>query len=186
VGSYNPFFQAAEDAEVRQKLVRAGWRVLDVPVLQGLHFWASPEDPLDVLQYHRTILRNSVGLGQMARYHAKRDPWISRRAANQAVSARTLINALPGLGWAVLVGAHLIGFASRNPTVILASLIADTLLAAAIAASARRNRIAPRDLVYEILASPPVYSLMRILGFARGWVMAVRRPEDYPGRTMGD
>jgi len=186
VGSYNPFFRAAEDADVRHKLLRAGWRVLDVPVLQGLHFWASVENPLDVLEYHKTILRNSIGLGQMARYHASRDSWISRRAANQAMNARTLINGLPGLGWLVLLGTHLLGVATWNLPLLLASAAADVVVAASASSSARRDRIAARDWIYGALASPPIYSLVRTLGFARGWTMPRQGPEDYPGRAAPD
>ncbi len=170
----------------KHKLLRAGWRVLDVPVLQGLHFWASVENPLDVLEYHKTILRNSIGLGQMARYHASRDSWISRRAANQAMNARTLINGLPGLGWLVLLGTHLLGVATWNLPLLLASAAADVVVAASASSSARRDRIAARDWIYGALASPPIYSLVRTLGFARGWTMPRQGPEDYPGRAAPD
>lgn len=183
VGSYNPFLRAAEDMDVRQRLLRAGWRVLDVPVLQGLHFWASEVEPLDLLQYYKTILRNSVGLGQMAKYHVGRDPWLARRAAQHVLSARTLISSLPGFGWSVLIGLHLLGLATVDSVLLVGCLIADAVVAAAVLTGARRARLPARDQLFETLVSPAVFTVVRILGFARGFLMATRGPKGYPARA---
>jgi len=183
VGSYNPFFRAAEDMDVRERLVLAGWRVLDVPVVQGAHFWASGTEPLDVQQYYKTIFRNSVGLGQMAKYHLHRDPRLVGLATKSVLSVRNLISVLPGFGWLSLIALHLLGLATRNTILLAGCFVADVIVAGSVLAWAPTNRLSVRDQLFETLVSPTVFVIVRALGFARGLLLSARGPKDYPAQT---
>ena len=180
VGSYNPFFRAAEDMDLRFRLLRAGWKVLNVPVYQGTHFWSSEGNPLDIGDYARTIMRNSVGLGQMARYNSRRDAWVARQAFRQSLNARALLQASVALLGGSLVALVLLTLATvrLEPGLIAASGIA--LLFGGAVRGARRKRLAVGDYVFAEFLLPGLFVLLRTLGFLRGYGMAPRGPKDYP------
>ena len=180
VGSYNPFFRAAEDMDLRFRLLRAGWKVLNVPVYQGTHFWSSEGNPLDLGAYARTIMRNSVGLGQMARYNSRRDAWVARQAFRQSLNARAPLQASVALLGGSLVSLVLLTLATVRLEPGLVAAFGIALLLIGAVRSARRKRLAVGDYVFAEILLPVFFVLLRTLGFLRGYGMAPRGPEDYP------
>jgi len=190
VGGYNPYYRAAEDTEMRYHLESAGLKVLNVPVLQGVHYWSDAHEPLDVLPYYRTLYRNSVGLGQVSRGNRSSDRATARRATQDCLNARILRQVtagLLGLAWAALHAATL---AAIRPDLLGILLIGDAL---AVFLSSQRARVAGspvRDHLFATAGSPLPFALVRVAGFLRGLLLPRRRPEDYPvapraGRTAG-
>ena len=180
VGSYNPFFRAAEDMDLRYRLVRAGWKVLNLPVLQGVHYWPSGEEPLDVPEYFGTIFRNSVGLGQMARYNLRRDVWVSRGAAQPCLNARILSYALLALLLLALLAVHILAAFTGHLGAIGIALLGDAIIAASAIRGSRRWRVSPRDQLFATTLYPPVFGLVRVVGFIRGFLPIARGPGEYP------
>lgn len=178
-GSIHPFLRAAEDYDLRYRLMRAGWRVLDLPVVQGTHFWAEPDGLLELLHYFRTILRNSIGLGQMARVHLRRDMWLAKAASRPCFGGRALLNGLVALGMTILASLHVIGTLVSLP-VLLVALGADVAIAASTTLRAKRGRVSPGDGLFADLLYPLAFTTVRTLGFLRGFVARPRSPEDYP------
>jgi len=180
VGSYNPFFRAAEDMDLRFRLLRAGWRVLNVPVHQGTHFWSAEGSYLDISDYSRTIMRNSVGLGQMARYSSRRDAWVARQAVRWSFNARVLLHAAVALAGGSLVAVVLLALATLRVEPALLAAFGVALFTSTVVRGARKRGLAVGDHVFAEVLLPVFFVLLRTLGFLRGYAMAPRGPEDYP------
>lgn len=180
VGSYNPFFRAAEDTDLRHRLLRAGWRVLNLPVVQGVHFWSTQDEPLELLPYFRTILRNSIGLGQMARFHVRRDRVLARKAAGPCLNARTLIQMLHGLGLAALAATHALILVTLHPIAIGAAIGADVAFVAYLILRRRLVGIPANDVAFLATMYPPTFGLVRLAGFVTGFLPRPHGPEEYP------
>lgn len=180
VGSYNPYFRAAEDMDLRYRLLRAHWKLPNLPVVQGLHHWVSEAEPADLLSYFATIRRNSIGLGQMARYSLSRDSWIARQAARPCFNGRVLMNALLGGAMVLLVSLHVVVGAAGGIVPGAAVLLGDALIAFFLKKSSQRARMPFRDYLFAALAYPPVFSLVRVLGFVWGFLIAPKGPDEYP------
>jgi glycosyltransferase involved in cell wall biosynthesis len=179
VGSVNPFFRAAEDHDLRCRLVRAGLEVLDLPLVQGSHFWALDPRGLDLLSYFKTIFRNSVGLGQMARANWRRDSWIARAAIKPCFNARLVINSLLFATWTALIALHLVGVFLWSPA-LAAALVGDVALGIATADQRRQLRLSFSDSFFAAYVYPIAFTLVRMVGFFRGFSARVRQPSAYP------
>lgn len=183
VGSYNPFFRAAEDMDLRHRLLRAGWTVLDVPVLQGEHRWADGAEPLDIAQYFRTIVRNSVGLGQMARYNWRRDPAIARRALSLIFNGRLFITIATSLVLVGLGAAHGATLASGLLWPLAFPVIADALFLRLLTRRARQLSLRFSDHFFSIAWYASMFVAVRLAGSLRGFLMRPFGPGDYPLRA---
>lgn len=178
VGNYNPFLRAAEDLDMRYRLLHAGWKVLNVPVVQGDHFWASASEPLDLAPYLRTILRNSIGLGQMARYRRPRDPWVARQAARPCINMRITLDLARGAAVLALVALNLVAFAV--PPAAIAAVVSDAAMVALLVGGARQRQLPMREYVFAHLVFPAMFAVTRVGGFVRGFLAPPKGPEEYP------
>jgi len=179
VGSVNPFLRAAEDHDLRHRLLRGGWEVLDLPIVQGTHYWTAEEADLDLLSYFKTMQRNAVGLGQMARIHWRRDPSLARLAIRPIVSGRVLFNGLLGLFGVVLASLHVIGFFVWVPALAM-GLAGDIGIVLRAWDSGRRSGTGLVDSLFADWLYPVAYTLVRTVGFVRGFLAKPRGPQTYP------
>lgn len=180
VGPYHPFLVAAEDSDLRHRLQRAGWKVVNLPVLQGTHYWAAPGAPIDIADYVRMISRNSTGLGQVARYYLRSASDLARRAAQPCLNAGILINGLRALILLGILAVNLLAAASLRLDAALIAGAIDALLIGVLAQEGRRTRVRFVDHTFAVLYLPAVHSVARVLGFFRGFVRSPRRPDEYP------
>ncbi len=180
VGPYHPFLVAAEDLDLRHRLQRAGWKVLNLPVLQGTHYWAAPGAPIDIAEYVRMISRNSTGLGQVARYYLRSASDLARRAAQPCLNAGILINGLRALILLGILAVNLLAAASLRLDAALIAAAIDALLIGVLAQGGRRTRVRLVDHTFDVLYLPAVHSVARVLGFVQGLVRSPRRPDEYP------
>ncbi len=179
-GSFNPFFRAAEDTDLRHRLSKEGWKVRNIPVHQGLHYWSPRDEPLDVTQYYAAIWRNSVGLGQMARRNLPTDARIARRAAQYCLNVRGLAHGLRGLSLTTLIGVHLLAVLSAYAPWIVLAVLGDIAVLLIQLRGGRRTGLSPREWSFAYGVGAVVFSFFRATGFVRGFVAAPRGPEHYP------
>lgn len=172
-GPYDPFLVAAEDYDMRVRLEASGYRVLNIPVVEGRHFWAESGRPLGLRDLLRTLHRNSIGLGQLLRLRgfSSRSWPILRRAVSVSAVVAAVRSALLGLSVASLVaGVGLWDVRLAAMGVFIAAL-------ASLAVSVAPGRGEERLLLAFF---PALQAAVRVLGMMRGLASRPREPEDYP------
>jgi glycosyltransferase involved in cell wall biosynthesis len=176
VGSYEPYLRGGDDREVARRLRAKGYRIRQVRVPMGIHFW-SDREVLDYMTYFLSVANWSFGDGQVVR-------GLVRGAARRALlrryfNARFLVGHWMGLALGGMIAASLSFLAV--PSVWPASVLAAGVLVASLLAAKSRGRSTWRELAFELHAIP--YTLIRIgcllLGMLRGVRPAASYPRDY-------
>lgn len=183
VGSFNPFFRAAEDMDLRLRLLRAGWTVKNVPVLQGVHFWVEEDNAVDSRTYLATLHRNGIGLGQMARYHFRSDAWLSRRAAQPILGVRTLLNVLNTFAFTLVLLLNIVALLTGNPRAMIPAVLVDAAVLGGILRRASKAGIPVSDVIFSHVWEPLAVPVVRIVGFVRGFLKSPLGPADYPSEA---
>ena len=183
VGSYHPFLVAAEDFDLRHRLLGRGFLVSNVPVLQGTHFWASEGKPLELMDYLRTILRNSVGLGQV--WRLRQDSTNIRGSARRAVvNARQASSLASGASCFLLPVLIVVAALTWPGTAALLSLgVAlgvSIIIIRTVQTYEAHQPLSLKDKVFASLYLPALFSFVRLTGFTAGALRRPRLPQEYP------
>jgi len=173
VGSYQPFLRGGDDREVARRLRELGYRIVQVPVPMGTHFWSDREG-LDYLTYFKSVANWSYGDGQVTRAFLRGTArW---QLLRRYVTVRSVVSLWTGLalGTAVAAALAFLAFPSFWP----GSAVAAGALAATLLATKSRRRLRWRELAFDFHAVP--YTLIRQGCFALGMLRGVRPASAYP------
>ena len=176
VGSYQPFLRGGDDREVARRLRELGYRVLQIPLPMGTHFW-SDRGTLDYITYFQSVANWSFGDGQVVRSLVRGAS--RRRLLGRYATVRILLINWMGLALGGMIAASLSFLAV--PAVWPGSALAAAILGASLLAAKSRGQSTWREMISELYAIP--YTLIQqgclLLGMLRGVRPAASYPRDY-------
>ncbi len=176
VGGIHPFLRGAEDRDLGQRLVLAGWRIVQTKEPMGLHNFASGQRPATYVDYYRSVTFWSLGAGQACRARWQSQE-IRRGFLRRYVNARFFIQDLELLAWIVLVLANLLG-ALQGGWFLAVALLADVASLGSLELWRSRHSWTWREVLYERQGA--VYGPLRQVLFTVGLLRRSPPPEAYP------
>ncbi len=173
VGGIHPFLRGGEDRDLACRLRAAGYQLLRINHVMGLHRW-SDAGPLNFITYFRSVLVWSIGDGQSLRARFEFRP-IRDAALRRYANVRHLFN--------YMVGLVLVAFAIANSALLSAAalpyvLLSDFALFLVLQSVRKRRGWTWRELLFRFHVVP--YSIVRHSGFIAGFLFRPRDPLRYP------
>lgn len=160
VGGIEPYLVGAEDRDLGYRLRSKGFRIIELPVPLGSHYWSPDTESINLVTYLRSVLRWSIGDGQL--WRLRKDPRIRKGQCSRYFTLGNLLNLATPISIVAGVCGTALGLLMAAYVVVVPSILASALFWH-LASPRKKPFGGARNLTPNLL-----YSTVRLGGFFFG------------------
>jgi len=176
IGGHNPFLKGSEDKDISFRLRQAGFKLLQIPVQFGIHYW-----DFSYLEYYRSIRGWSMGEGHAAAYAKVNGNLQVFKWFSKPYSADILFRILRHTALILAIMVCIVCGIAWGGTWWWATLTLVVLFIALLLQMKRKNSSPWKAFLFAYFHRIP-YTLYRHWYFQKGLRLSTPDPKNYPVR----